>query len=105
MSYPQIQLTNYFVSANESKKDGKQINVEGENKNILESKNQLTMMEFPVAGSAQTYDSTSFAPDSASTATSLATGYKTWSGSINVSLDFSEKYETIRRKIKGTKGL
>ena len=103
MSYPQIQLTNYFVSANESKKDGKQINVEGENKNILESKNQLTMMEFPVAGSAQTYDSTSFAPDSASTATSLATGYKTWSGSINVSLDFSEKYETIAEKLKEQK--
>lgn len=103
MSYPQIQLTNYFVSANESKKDGKQINVEGENKNILESKNQLTMMEFPVAGSVQTYDSTSFAPDSASTATSLATGYKTWSGSINVSLDFSEKYETIAEKLKKQK--
>ena len=58
------------------------------------------MMNFPVAGSAQTYDSTSFAPDSASTATSIATGHKTWSGSINVSEDFTEEYETIAEKLK-----
>ena len=56
--------------------------------------------ENPVAGSAQTYDSTSFAPGSASTATSIATGNKTWSGSINVSEDFQEKYEMIAEKLK-----
>lgn len=61
------------------------------------------MMNFPVAGSAQTYDSTSFAPDSASTATSIATGNKTWSGSINVSEDFTEEYETIAEKLKAQK--
>ena len=60
-------------------------------------------MDFPVMGSAQTYDSTSFAPDSASTATSIATGNKTWSGSINVSEDFSQKYETIAEKLKDQK--
>ncbi|MDY5956858.1 MAG: alkaline phosphatase, partial [Frisingicoccus sp.] len=42
----------------------------------------------------------SFAPDSASTATSIATGYKTWSGSINVSENFQEKYETVAEKLK-----
>lgn len=102
MSYPQIQLTNYFVSASQGENGGS-VTVDGEDKNILSSKNQLTMMSFPVAGSAQTYDSTSFAPDSASTATSIATGKKTWSGSINVSEDFSEKYETIAEKLKKQK--
>lgn len=104
MSYPQIQLTNYFKSANALKEDGaEKVSVEGEEKEVLESENHLTMMDFPVTGSAQTYDSTSFAPDSASTATSIATGNKTWSGSINVSLDFKEKYETIAEKLKEQK--
>lgn len=101
MSYPQVQLTNYFVSA--SSQTSNAVSVDGEEKNILSSKNQLHMMNFPVAGSAQTYDSTSFAPDSASTATSIATGHKTWSGSINVSEDFSQKYETIAEKLKAQK--
>lgn len=102
MSYPQIQLTNYFVSASQGENAGT-VTVDGEEKSILASKSQLTMMSFPVAGSAQTYDSTSFAPDSASTATSIATGKKTWSGSINVSEDFSEEYETIAEKLKKQK--
>ena len=97
-----MQLTNYFVSA--ANQDGKTATVKGEEKSILSSKNQLTMMNFPIAGSAQTYDSTSFAPDSASTATSIATGHKTWSGSINVSEDFSQTYETIAEKLKKQKG-
>lgn len=101
MSYPQVQLTNYFVSA--ANQNGKTAVVKGTQKSILSSKNQLTMMNFPIAGSAQTYDSTSFAPDSASTATSIATGHKTWSGSINVSEDFTEKYETIAEKLKEQK--
>ena len=101
MSYPQVQLTNYFVSA--ANQDGKTATVKGEEKSILSSKNQLTMMNFPIAGSAQTYDSTSFTPDSASTATSIATGHKTWSGSINVSEDFSQTYETIAEKLKKQK--
>lgn len=99
MSYPQIQLTNYFLNASQDMNKGT-ATVKDEEKTILDSKNQLVMMDFPIAGSAQTYDSTSFAPDSASTATSIATGYKTWSGSINVSEDFQEKYETIAEKLK-----
>lgn len=102
MSYPQVQLTNYFVSASKGQ-SGKIVDVEGETNSILENKNNLTMMDFDVAGSAQTYDSTSFAPDSASTATSIATGHKTWSGSINVSEDFSTKYETIAEQLKAQK--
>ena len=103
MSYPQIQLTNYFLSANENKESAQTVSVEGEEKTVLSSGNNLAMMNFPVAGCAQTYDSTSFAPDSASTATSIATGNKTWSGSINVSTDFTQEYETIAEKLKAQK--
>ena len=99
MSYPQIQLTNYFLNASQNMNKGT-ATVKDEEKTILDSKNQLVMMDFPVAGSARTYDSTSFAPDSASTATSIATGNKTWSGSINVSENFQEKYETVAEKLK-----
>ncbi len=102
MSYPQVQLTNYFVNAS-SQEGAKTVTVDGEEKAVLNSENQLNMMTLPVTGSAQTYDSTSFAPDSASTATSIATGNKTWSGSINVSEDFSEEYETIAEKLKAQK--
>ena len=103
MSYPQIQLTNYFKSANMVEENGETVAVDGKEKTVLKSQNNLNMMNFPVAGSAQTYDSTSFAPDSASTATSIATGNKTWSGSINVSEDFAEEYETIAEKLKAQK--
>lgn len=104
MSYPQVQLTNYYLSASQGQNAGT-VTVEGEEKAKLDSKNNLTMMNFPIAGSAQTYDSTSFAPDSASTATSIATGNKTWSGSINVSEDFTQTYETIAEKLKAQKDM
>lgn len=102
MSYPQIQLTNYYLSANRQDK-AKKVTVEGKEKTSLVSESHLHMLKLDSAGSAQTYDSTSFAPDSASTATSIATGNKTWSGSINVSLDFSKTYETIAEKLKKQK--
>ncbi|MDO4306695.1 MAG: alkaline phosphatase [Eubacteriales bacterium] len=89
MSYPQIQTTNYFKSAMED--DGDE---------ILTSQNNLNMMNFPVAGSAQTYDSTSFCPDSASTATSISTGHKTYSGTINMDEKMETTYETIAEKLK-----
>ena len=73
MSYPQIQTTNYYLSA-----------LADDGDEILTSQSNLNMMSFPVSGSAQTYDSTSFCPDSASTATSIATGHKTYSGTINM---------------------
>ena len=77
MSYPQIQLTNYYANTMANQGNEKSVSVEGEDKTVLTSENKLNMMNFDVSGSAQTYDSTSFAPDSASTATSIATGNKT----------------------------
>ena len=91
MSYPQIQLTNYYLTSK---------NFDGENPSILTSQNNLSFLDFPVAGSAQTYDSSSFAPDSSSTATAIATGNKTYSGMLGVNETGFKKYETIAEKLK-----
>ena len=48
---------------------------------------KLTFTQFPVVGLQYTQDSTSFCPDSASTATSLSSGYKTHSGVIGMGVD------------------
>ncbi|MCI5751127.1 MAG: alkaline phosphatase [Oscillospiraceae bacterium] len=90
MSYPQVQLSADYYSALAATN----------NNSILEANKKLSFMTFPVCGSAVTYDSTSFCPDSASTATSLATGYKTYSGTINMDETFTVEYETIAEKLK-----
>jgi alkaline phosphatase len=86
MSYPQIQSASYYLGA--SNNDGGVVNQE------------LNFMKFPITGTAQTYDSTSFCPDSASTATSIATGNKTYSGTINMDTTLTISYETIAEKLK-----
>ncbi len=90
MSFPQIQATADYYSAL----------ADTNNNDILEANKQLNFTKFPVLGSANTYDSTSFCPDSASTATSLATGHKTYSGTINMDETFTIEYETIAEKLK-----
>jgi alkaline phosphatase len=86
MSYPQVQATSYYLGTTAN--DGDVVAEE------------LNFMNFPVAGSAQTYDSTSFCPDSASTATSISTGNKTYSGVINMDTTLTKEYETIAEKLK-----
>ena len=94
MSYPQIQATaDYYSALGDTN-----------NNDILESTKVLNFMKFPVAGSATTYDSTSFCPDSASTATSLSTGHKTYSGTINMDETYTTEYETISEKLKNQYG-
>lgn len=61
---------------------------------------KLGFTQFPVVGNATTQDSTSFAPDSASTATSIAGGVKTHSGVIGLAADKTTKTETIAEKLK-----
>ena len=58
MSYPQIQVTQDYYSAIR----------DTNNNDILEANSFLNFTHFDAAGSAITYDSTSFCPDSASTA-------------------------------------
>ena len=65
----------------------------------------LSFTSFPEVGSVTTYDSTSFCPDSASTATSIATGHKTESGVINMCPWTRDvPYETIAEKLHAQKG-
>ena len=94
MSYPQIQVTQDYFSALR----------DTNNNDILEADSYLNFTHFEAAGSAITYDSTSFCPDSASTATSLSTGYKTYSGTINMDETFTTSYETIAEKLKDQLG-
>ncbi len=90
MSYPQIQAASDYLGAM----------AQDANSEILSGNEYLPFMNFPIAGSAITFDSTSFCPDSASTATSLSTGYKTHSGTINMDETKTIIYETISEKLK-----
>ena len=71
MSYPQIQSTSDYLGA---LKDADywqaQPSLDDNQGAILDGPEYLNFMNFGAAGSAVTYDSNSFAPDSASTATS-----------------------------------
>lgn len=89
MSFPQTQITNDYYSAL----------ADTNNNGILEATKCLNFMKFPVVGSANTYDSSSFCPDSASIATSLSTGHKTYSGTINMDETMTIEYETIAEKL------
>ena len=101
MSYPQIQSAAYYTG-----KDAAGIvDVVKKSKNPGDSPEMksLSFYQFPIAGSASTYDATSFAPDSASTATSIFTGYKTHSSSINVDITKKIKYRTIAEQLRDQK--
>ncbi len=105
MSYPQIQSTSDFLGAlNDDDYWQAQPSLDDNGGAILDGPEYLNFMNFEAAGSAVTYDSNSFAPYSASTATSIATGYKTYSGSINVDETGTVEYETIAEKLYAQKG-
>ena len=105
MSYPQIQSTADYLGALADEDYWQaQPSLDDNQGAILDGPSYLNFMNFEAAGSAVTYDSNPFAPDSASTATSIATGYKTYSGSINVDETGTVKYETIAEKLHEQKG-
>lgn len=66
---------------------------------------KLVMNTFPAQGMNTTYDLSSVIPDSASTATAIATGFKTRSGVIGMDADGKNAYPTITElaKSKGRK--
>ena len=106
MSYPQIQSTSDYLGAlNDSDYFKAQPSLDDNGGAILDGPEYLNFMNFEAAGSAVTYDSNSFAPDSASTATSISTGHKTYSGTINMSEDYTTAYETIAEKVHEQKGM
>ena len=101
MSYPQIQSAAYYTG-----KDAVgivDVVKKSENPSDSPEMKALSFYQFPIAGSASTYDATSFAPDSASTATSIFTGYKTHSSSINVDITKKIKYRTIAEQLRDQK--
>ncbi|HPP07018.1 MAG TPA: alkaline phosphatase, partial [Syntrophorhabdaceae bacterium] len=61
---------------------------------------KLLMNTFPVQGITTTYDLTSVIPDSASTGTAIATGYKTASGVVGMDPGCKIRYESIAKVAK-----
>ena len=104
MSYPQIQSTSDYLGAlNDEDYWQAQPSLDDNQGAILDGPEYLNFMNFEGVGTAVTFDSNSFAPDSASTATSIATGHKTYSGSINVDETGTVEYETIAEQLKAQK--
>lgn len=85
MSSPQVNSAQVFNGCNES--------------GLIDLK-ELTFTQFPVVGIQYTQDATSFAPDSASTATSLSSGFKTHSGVIGMGIDKTTKGMTIAEMLR-----
>ncbi len=79
MSNAQTTAAQYFLGTQEN----------AESKTPVQA--PLSFTAFPVAGQMFTYDATSFAPDSASTASAMSTGNRILSGSINVGYKQGEK--------------
>ena len=106
MSYPQIQSTSDFLGAlNDEDYFLAQPSLDDNQGATLDGPEYLNFMNFEAAGSAVTYDANSFAPDSASTATSISTGRKTYSGTINVDVTGTETFETITEKVHEQLGM
>jgi len=78
---------------------------EGNNKSGEVAPSLVNFSQFPVAGVATTQDSTSFCPDSASTATALSTGVKTHSGVIGLEVDKITVAPTITELLKEQKNM
>lgn len=91
MTYPQLTSATEYLGA---------LNTKGGSP----KPQNFDFMSFPGVGSATTFDSSSFCPDSASTATSLSTGHKTLSGVINMDEQKKVAYETVAEKLKKQKG-
>ena len=89
MTYSQFQLAASYQGANADTDDG-----------ILDGDVALNFMSFDTLGNATTYDSSSFCPDSASTATSIASGFKTYSGVINMDETKTVPFTTIAEQLR-----
>lgn len=106
MSYPQLQATSDYLGALEDEDYLQAQPSLGDNQGaVLDGPKYLNFMNFETTGSAVNYDSNSFAPDSASSATSIATGNKTYAGSINVDTTGTVSFETIAEKVHSQLGM
>ena len=80
MSYAQINAAQVYL---------------GNNTSGQVDTSDLNFTQFPVSGNVTTHDSTSFCPDSASTATALSCGVKTHSGVLGLAADKTTQPESI----------
>ncbi|MEW6698482.1 MAG: alkaline phosphatase [Bacillota bacterium] len=89
MSYSQVSSAEMFLGQQPDPANG-----------VYPKPKQLNFTQFPTHGALMTQDSTSFLPDSASTATSLASGRKTLSGVINMDETKTKEYNPITEALK-----
>ncbi len=88
MGAPQVNATEYYL--------GTIANPDAEMPVLA----PLSFTDFANVGLMTTYDATSFCPDSASTATSMASGNKTLSGVVNYSIDGTTPFKLITEYAK-----
>ncbi len=88
MGSPQISATQYYL--------GTQQNPDA----TIPTPARLSFTGFQNVGIMTTYDATSFCPDSASTASSMASGNKTLSGVINYDVTLTESFPLITEAAK-----
>ncbi len=88
MGNPQVAATQYYL--------GSVANPDAE----YPVPGQLSFTQFPYLGMMTTYDASSFCPDSASTATSMASGEKTLSGVINYDVTLTTPFKLITEYAK-----
>ena len=88
MGNPQVTATQYYV--------GSVQNPEAK----VPTAAQLAFTQFGDLGLMTTYDASSFCPDSASTATSMASGEKTLSGVLNYNVDLTQSFKLVTEYAK-----
>ncbi len=88
MGNPQVSATQYYLGSIE--------NPDSE----FPVPSQLSFTDFPYLGMVTTYDASSFCPDSASTATSMASAEKTLSGVINYDVNLETPFKLITEYAK-----
>ncbi len=88
MGSPQISATQYYLGTKENPDAA------------MPTPAKLSFTDFENVGIMTTYDATSFCPDSASTATAMASGEKTLSGVVNYSADKSRALKPITEYAK-----
>ena len=88
MGNPQVAATQYYLGS-----------IENPDSEFPVPAN-LSFTQFPYLGMVTTYDASSFCPDSASTATSMASGEKTLSGVINYDVNLENPFKLITEYAK-----
>ena len=88
MGNPQVAATQYYLGS-----------IENPDSEFPVPAN-LSFTQFPYLGMVTTYDASSFCPDSASTATSMASGEKTLSGVINYDVNLETPFKLVTEYAK-----